>query len=361
MISASVNILNSYTPLPERSTDYGPDYVNKGWSNVGITITSYFSLSEITSLTTTMEHNNTNIDDRGYLLFDNGGYVWKIYNITKATTEVYKLRCVNVYPKFASNSSIMPVAFDNSLLCSVGPNGIVAPIRESSLNHSIYRSVMNYIATNDELSSSDSSNITFSDTNAPSEITNVEEALQYIFTNGVGGSTGTSGTRLLVLNQVKTEVNATNANSPSTIVYRDTAGNFAANEINAIASKAKYADYAERYTCKDKVFFGDIVSISKYDNYDIEFCRDELSNCVVGVVSEKPGYLINSECDGPAIARIGKVNAKVTGVVKKGDILVSAGNGCLRSIHNDFEISYKVALANATKTDSTVCLIEIIL
>jgi hypothetical protein len=61
----------------------------------------------------------------------------------------------------------------------------------------------------------------------------------------------------------------------------------------------------------------------------------ELSEDVFGVVSTTAGYLMNAMAGAddthPAIAVGGRVQVKVTGKVKKGQRLVSAGNGMARA------------------------------
>ena len=54
---------------------------------------------------------------------------------------------------------------------------------------------------------------------------------------------------------------------------------------------------------------------------------------VAGVVTTNPAYLMNSECKGEfvtAIALQGRVPCKVRGNIRKGDMLVSGGNGFAR-------------------------------
>ena len=60
----------------------------------------------------------------------------------------------------------------------------------------------------------------------------------------------------------------------------------------------------------------------------------EDSTCrVAGVVSTNPAYLMNKDCMGKyivAIALQGRVPVKVRGRIRKGDFLVSGGNGFAR-------------------------------
>jgi hypothetical protein len=57
---------------------------------------------------------------------------------------------------------------------------------------------------------------------------------------------------------------------------------------------------------------------------------------VAGVVSTDPAYAMNTKCPGiaTAIALQGRVPTKVRGSVRKGDMMVSAGNGYARPWNN---------------------------
>jgi hypothetical protein len=62
---------------------------------------------------------------------------------------------------------------------------------------------------------------------------------------------------------------------------------------------------------------------------------EELSENVFGVISTRAAYLMNSgagtDQSHPPIAVQGRVPVKVTGQIRKGDRLVSAGNGLARA------------------------------
>ena len=127
-----------------------------------------------------------------------------------------------------------------------------------------------------------------------------------------GGSSGT----------VTLNVNATSANTASTVVARDGSGNFSAGVITATATAARYADLAERYAGPADLEPGDVVCFGG----DQEVVACELDSChrVAGVVSTDPAYLMNAEADGHPIALTGRVPCKVSGPVAKGDLLVSS-------------------------------------
>ena len=59
----------------------------------------------------------------------------------------------------------------------------------------------------------------------------------------------------------------------------------------------------------------------------------DTKNCttVAGIVSTQPAHLMNVDQEGVALALAGRVPCKVIGVVKAGDLMVSAGNGMAMS------------------------------
>jgi len=99
------------------------------------------------------------------------------------------------------------------------------------------------------------------------------------------------------------------------------------------STSAQYADLAERFAIDNPQEPGTIVALGGAK--EITKVSDELSNKVFGVISTRPAYLMNSKAGDnashPAIAVSGRVPVKVIGTIKKGDRLVSAGNGMARS------------------------------
>jgi hypothetical protein len=58
---------------------------------------------------------------------------------------------------------------------------------------------------------------------------------------------------------------------------------------------------------------------------------------IIGVVSTDPAHLMNSDLKADhatAVALIGRVPCSVVGTVRRGDMMVSAGNGAARSESN---------------------------
>lgn len=127
---------------------------------------------------------------------------------------------------------------------------------------------------------------------------------------------------------------ATNSNTGNTIVARDASGNFAAGVVDATATRARYADLAEKYVADADYEPGTVVVFGGEKEVTVTIVEGD--HRVAGVVSTAPAYLMNAEEEGVAVALRGKVPVKVKGKVAKGDILitttvagyaVSAGSG----------------------------------
>lgn len=105
------------------------------------------------------------------------------------------------------------------------------------------------------------------------------------------------------------------------------------NQVFATATTALYADVAERFAADDILPPGTVVELG--GTQEITRSQTDLSENVFGVISTKPAYTMNGGAGDddthPKVAMTGRVPVLVTGVVKKGDRLVSAGNGIARA------------------------------
>ena len=102
----------------------------------------------------------------------------------------------------------------------------------------------------------------------------------------------------------------------------------------AKATSAQYADLAECYAADADYEPGTVVEFGGV--YELTVA-EENSASIAGIVSTNPAYLMNSaiEADFPvAVALTGRTQCKVHGPVKKGQMMVSAGNGYARASAN---------------------------
>jgi len=113
---------------------------------------------------------------------------------------------------------------------------------------------------------------------------------------------------------------------------------------------AYYGDLAERYSVNPDISLpiGTVMEISDSE-FDAEICDKDASEFVVGIISKAPGFEMNTKMeDGAVVGLVGRVPVRTIGPVYKKDILISAGNGCLRSATNVLEHIFKVAIALET-------------
>jgi hypothetical protein len=102
----------------------------------------------------------------------------------------------------------------------------------------------------------------------------------------------------------------------------DVGGTVTAPLFDGVASTAKYADLAEKYSSDEDYEAGTVVKIG--GDAEVTQTTDHYDLDVFGVVSSQPAYLMNSEADGLAIAMTGRVPVRVVGKVKKGERLISS-------------------------------------
>ena len=138
---------------------------------------------------------------------------------------------------------------------------------------------------------------------------------------------------------------ATESNVAGTIAVRDADKTITADIFNGIASQARFADLAEKYTVEKDHPVGTVMAVCTHEDHEICPCR--LSSFPVGVISAEPAYLMNKDLDGAqAIALEGRVPVRVVGAVKKGDILYVDADGCA-SIHYNGNPRVGVALESS--------------
>jgi hypothetical protein len=92
---------------------------------------------------------------------------------------------------------------------------------------------------------------------------------------------------------------------------------------------ATYADLAEYYEADYDYEPGTVLEFG--GDKEVTIATDETMR-VAGVVSSDPAYVMNAACQGIAvpIALQGRVPCKVRGTIRKGDMMISGGNGYAR-------------------------------
>jgi hypothetical protein len=166
----------------------------------------------------------------------------------------------------------------------------------------------------------------------------------------INGSTATTGVRGLV-----------NLNANGVGNLGSSTGYF--NTMFATATTALYADVAERFEADQIYAPGTVVELG--GDKEITLSITELSENVFGVISTRAAYLMNggagSDETHPPVAMTGRVPVRAVGTIRKGDRLVSAGNGLARSATRDEVTAFNViGRALEDKVSSDVGTVEAI-
>ena len=137
-----------------------------------------------------------------------------------------------------------------------------------------------------------------------------------------------------------------------------TAGSITGNWTLSTGSRlaATYADLAERFSADDVYLPGTVVELG--GEAEITAVKYELSEDVFGVISDNMAFLMNNGAGNnethPAVAMTGRVRVKTLGTVRKGQRLVSAGEGYARAAEDGEASAFNVigrALEDKTTTD----------
>ena len=107
---------------------------------------------------------------------------------------------------------------------------------------------------------------------------------------------------------------------------------------------ATYADLAERFSADDVYTTGTVVELG--GAAEITAVKYELSEDVFGVISDNMAFLMNNGAGDnethPAVAMTGRVRVKTLGTVRKGQRLVSAGDGHARAANEGEASAFNV-------------------
>lgn len=127
--------------------------------------------------------------------------------------------------------------------------------------------------------------------------------------------------------------------------------------------QSTYADLAERFEADTVYDAGTVVELGGLK--EVTAVQQDLSSDVFGAVSAKAGYIMNAMAGDdethPAIAMSGRIPVKVTGKVRKGQRLVSAGNGIARAANLGEATAFNVIGRSLTdKSDDGLGIVEAI-
>jgi hypothetical protein len=110
------------------------------------------------------------------------------------------------------------------------------------------------------------------------------------------------------------------------------------NTVFARATSAVYADVAEKYLADEDYPVGTVLAIGGVN--EVTACKNYHGSDIIGTVSDKPAYVMNSELEGEAVvtvALLGRVPVRVIGSINRGDLLAaSEHHGIATALKSDF-------------------------
>jgi hypothetical protein len=131
------------------------------------------------------------------------------------------------------------------------------------------------------------------------------------------------------------------------------------NILQTTASSAQYADLAEKYSSDEEYQPGTLVMFGGDKEVTI---ADERTKAIAGVVSTSPAYLMNSHMEGMTVdvALQGRVQCKVQGLVKKGDMIVTGATPGVGIADDDPILGTVVGKALENYDSTEIGMIEVV-
>jgi hypothetical protein len=130
------------------------------------------------------------------------------------------------------------------------------------------------------------------------------------------------------------------------------------------ATQAQYADLAEMYAGDQAYEPGTVVVVG--GTHEVTQCTKHLDSSLAGVVSEKPGYLMNKDIDAEypvCVGFVGRVPVKVVGHIEKGDLLTTSSipGFATKYIKGSYEPGCIIGVALNTKNEIGEGTVEVLL
>ncbi len=243
-------------------------------------------------------------------------YVIELYSAGTIVAIVSKDPTFTPQVALAGFATISP-----GITMSFGLGGVANALFQGTANNSVY---LNSLASSDFMRAT--ANTSTTGTLAVLNNTGLSAGLNSDFNVSVSGTTVTVANKTSNGN-IEFRVNI--AGVPTTVMTIDgSTGAISGNQIDA-----NYADVAERFSADAEYAPGTVVELGGSE--EITRSTQELSESVFGVISTQAAYLMNSKAGTnvthPPVAMTGRVPVLVTGIIHKGDRLVSAGNGIARA------------------------------
>lgn len=151
-------------------------------------------------------------------------------------------------------------------------------------------------------------------------------------------------------------VSATTASSANTVVARDADQKVYAVEFVGVASRARYADLAEKYTTNEELAPGTAVAVCSDTDHEVGPANS--SSIAIGVVSTDPAYMMNSEAEGQYIGLKGRLPVRVKGAVKKGQGVYAWEDGVCTTVQTNAFIGVALESNEAEEEKLVECVLK---
>jgi len=104
---------------------------------------------------------------------------------------------------------------------------------------------------------------------------------------------------------------------------------YASGEFFGLATTAKYADLAEKYTTDEEYSIGTVMMVSTSNKFETEACSE--GGCAIGVISENPAFKMNADTEGQYIGLKGRLPIRIIGEVTKGSRIFTSSSGVAKA------------------------------
>jgi predicted secreted protein len=173
-----------------------------------------------------------------------------------------------------------------------------------------------------------SSNLTFTlpaadGTSGQAMVTDASGNLSFAAAGATISADTSTDTDFLLYFAATTSGALTAVKQDSGLLYNPSSGTLTSAAFTGVASSAKYADLAERYTSDSNYEAGTVLVFG--GDEEVTESTQRLDKRIAGIVSTDPAYLMNSALENSvAVGLQGRVPCKVVGEIRKGDLMVSS-------------------------------------
>lgn len=148
---------------------------------------------------------------------------------------------------------------------------------------------------------------------------------------------------------------ASTSAAPNTIAARTGDGNIAANLFQGTATAARYADLAEKYTTDKEYPVGTVMAVGG----EAETRAAKISDIAIGVISENPAIMMNSDAEGQYIGLKGRVPVRVVGPVSKGMPVYAYQDGVASTLASNGLVGIALETNNAEGEKLVECVLKV--